>query len=113
MISAPLDEWASMGPGDNLNPGVYFLIGSGTPGEYTRSGIYLDPTLKWSYTVHVFPIKSFYFLIFHKCSHIPKTKGATDKRHTLLESASLSASIYVVIKSSCDCHMEINIIKYY
>ena len=31
MISAPRDEWASMGPGDNSNPGVYFLIGSGTP----------------------------------------------------------------------------------
>ena len=42
MISAPRDEWASMGPGDNSNPGVYFLIGSGTP---TRSGVYLDPAL--------------------------------------------------------------------
>ena len=40
-----------MGPGDNSNPGVYFLIGSGTPGVYTRSGVYLDLALKWSYTV--------------------------------------------------------------
>ena len=58
-------------------------------------------------------IKSFHFSSFHKCSHISKTKGATDKRHTFLESASLSASICVVIKSSRDCHMEINIINYY
>ena len=50
-ISAPRDEWASMGPGDNSNPGVYFLIGSGTPGVYMRSGVYLDPALKRSYTV--------------------------------------------------------------
>ena len=56
----------------------------------------------------MFPIKSFHFSIFHKCSHISKTKGATDKRHTFLESASLSASICVVIKSSRDCHTEIN-----
>ena len=42
-----------MGPGDNLNPGVYFLIGSGTLGVYTRSGVYLDPALKRSYTVCV------------------------------------------------------------
>ena len=42
-----------MGPGDNSNPGVYFLIGSGTPGVYTRSSVYLDPALKRSYTVHV------------------------------------------------------------
>ena len=61
----------------------------------------------------VFPIKSFHFSIFHKCSHISKTKRATDKRHTFLESASLSASTCVVIKSSRDCHMEINIINYY
>ena len=50
-MSAPHDEWASMGPGDNSNPGVCFLIGSGTPGVYTRSGVYLDSALKWSYTV--------------------------------------------------------------
>ena len=65
------------------------------------------------FSITVFPIKSFHFSIFHKCSHISKTKGATDKRHTFLESASLSASICVVIKSSRDCHMEINIINYY
>ena len=40
-----------MGPGDNSRPGVYFLIGSATPGVYTRSGVYLDPALKRSYTV--------------------------------------------------------------
>ena len=43
-----------MGPGDNSNPGMYFLIGSGTPGVYTRSGVYLDPALKRSYTVHTY-----------------------------------------------------------
>ena len=50
-ISAPRDEWASMGPGNNSNPGVYFLISSGAPSMYTRSGVYLDPALKQSYTV--------------------------------------------------------------
>ena len=40
-----------MGPGDNSNPGVYFLIGSGTPGMYMRSGVYLDLALKQSYMV--------------------------------------------------------------
>ena len=44
-ISASRDEWASMGPGDNLNPVMYFLIGSGTPDVYTRSGVYLDLAL--------------------------------------------------------------------
>ena len=53
-ISVPRDEWASMGPGDNSNPGVYFLIGSGTPGVYMRSGVYLDPALKRSYTVYLY-----------------------------------------------------------
>ena len=43
-----------MGPGDNSNPGMYFLIGSGTPGMYTRSGVYLEPALKRSYTVHTY-----------------------------------------------------------
>ena len=41
---------------------------------------------------------------------ISKTKEATDKRHTFLESASLSSSICVVIKSSRDSLTEINII---
>ena len=59
----------------------------------------------------VFPIKSLHFSIFHKCSHISKTKGATDKRYIFLESAGLSASICVVIKSSHDCHTEIYIIR--
>ena len=47
----------------------------------------------------VFPIKSFHSSIFHKCSHISKTKGARDKRHTFLESASLSASRVLLSKS--------------
>ena len=47
----------------------------------------------------VFPIKSFHFSIFHKCSHIYlQTKGATDKRHTFLESASLSDSASICVE---------------
>ena len=65
-LTLPRDEWTSMGPGDNSNPGVYFLIGSGTPGVYTRSGVYLDPALKRSYTVIT------QRLIYGIVSHEPK-----------------------------------------
>ena len=45
-----------------MGPGMYFLIGSGTPGVYTRSGVYLDPALNGHIRYVVWNIACMFFI---------------------------------------------------